>query len=83
MSTNSIEMEIKSVGKKIEYKKPKGVTSSLCAVKTVDDKGNEHKAYAWGQLCDDIKVGSKVLVTKWFSPKKEEKSDSFIILKLL
>lgn len=81
MNAEFIEMEVKSIGKKIEYNKPGGTNSSICAVRTKDKSGAEHKAYAWGNLCDDLKVGNKVLATKWFSPKTKEKRDRFIIIK--
>ncbi len=83
MSTNLIKMEVKSIGKKIEYIKPEGVASNMCSVKAKDETGAEHEAYAWGSLCNELKVGNKVLATKWFSPKKEEDIDRFIIIKSL
>lgn len=79
-----IEMEIRSIGKKIEYIKPDGTTaSSLCAVKAEDKSGNEHKAYAWGNLCDDLKVGTKVLATQRVPPKSDSDSGRFVIYKCL
>ncbi|MCX9011861.1 MAG: hypothetical protein OIN66_12150 [Candidatus Methanoperedens sp.] len=79
-----IEMEVKSVGKKIEYIKPDGTTTSrLCAVKAKDKSGNEHKAYAWGNLCDDLKVGTKVLATQRVPPKNERDGGRFVIYKCL
>ncbi len=76
-------MQVKEIGKKLKYKKSEGITSSVCAVKTEDIDGVEHKAYAWGSLCDNLKVGSKVLTTKEFSPKMKDKNDRFLIIKSL
>lgn len=83
MSANLIKMKIKSIGKKIKYIKPGEVTSNMCSVKAKDETGIEHEAYAWGNLCDDLRVGNKVLATRWFSPESEEDIDRFIILKNL
>ncbi|MFA4957212.1 MAG: hypothetical protein WC556_09610 [Candidatus Methanoperedens sp.] len=82
MARKLIQMAVKEVGRKIKYQKTERSITSMCAVKTEDPDGVEHKAYAWGDLCDNLKVGTRVLATKEFTPKTEDENDRFIIIKL-
>ncbi|SNQ62309.1 hypothetical protein [Candidatus Methanoperedens nitratireducens] len=77
-----IRMEVKEVGRKIKYQKSEKAITSMCAVKTEDSDGVEHKAYAWGDLCDNLRVGTTVLATKEFTPKTDDENDRFIIISL-
>ncbi|MFZ3058728.1 MAG: hypothetical protein WA102_03220 [Candidatus Methanoperedens sp.] len=81
MSRKVEELKIKSVGQKIKYRKAEKAISSMCAVRAEDANGVEHKAFAWGDLCDKLTVGSAVAATKEFSPNKRD--NRFIILKSL
>lgn len=81
MSRKVEELKIKSVGQKIKYRKAKERISSMCAVRAEDANGVEHKAFAWGDLCDQLTVGKAVAATRGFSPNKRD--NRFIILKSL
>lgn len=81
MNNKFTEMHVKFIGKKINYEKSKGEISKMCIVNAQDQDGVEHKAYAWGNLCDDLRVGNDVLTTEWVSPETEKKSDRYIIVK--
>lgn len=81
MNEQFLKMNIKLIGKKINYEKSKGEISKMCMVNTQDQNGFEFKAYAWGDLCDELKVGNDVLATEWVSPETESKSDRYIIVK--
>jgi hypothetical protein len=75
------KLKIKSIGRKIKYKKLDKTTSSMCAVRAEDLKGVEHEALAWGDLCNTLKVGKRVVATKQFSLRKSD--HRFVILKSL
>jgi hypothetical protein len=84
METKLKQMTIKAVGKKMGFNKPNSLaTNSMCSAKAKDQQGVEHKAYAFGNLCDTLEVGSKVLVTKKSNNKilKKEENESFLIIK--
>ncbi len=84
MDTKLKQMTIKEVGKKMTFKRPNRLaTNSLCSVKAKDQKGIEHKAYAFGNLCETLEIGSKVLVAKKSSNKfmKKEENQRLLILK--
>lgn len=81
MNEKFCEMHVKSKSKAINYEKTKGEISKMCMINIEDRDGIEHKAYAWGNLCEDIIPGSNVLATEWVSPEIEKKSDRYIIIK--
>ncbi len=81
MNEKFTEMNVKFINKKINYEKSNGEFSKMCMVNAQDRDGVERKAYAWGNLCDNLKVGNDVLTTEWVSPETEIKSDRYIIVK--
>lgn len=61
------KLKIKSIGRMIEYNGLDKTTHSMCAVRAEDMKGVEHEALVWGDLCNTLSVGKKVVATKEFS----------------
>lgn len=81
MSRELKHLTIKSIGRKIRYEKSEKTISSMCAVKAEDMDGVEHEALAWGDLCDRLSVGKKVIATMDFSPSKSDRR--FVLIKSL